>query len=209
MSISPRPSPDILALGPSKRLPAKTALFHAGDEATRFYFIESGAVRVFKTDEQGRELDVARLEDGDFLGEAVAFHQGRYPFSAETARDSVIRTFDRAEIWRSVERSPAAACFFIGLLARKCILLSGRVESLGLKTVRQRLAEYLVRRCAGCPGVIDLPVTKGELARLLGTVAETLSRSLKQMQEDGLIEVRGRAIKIRDCLRLKAEIEPD
>jgi len=209
VSVSPRPGDEILALGLRRSLPAKTALFHAGDEAKSFYFIESGTVRVFKTDEQGRELEVARIEGGDFLGEAIALHGGRYPFSAEAARDSVVRSFDRAEVWRAVDRTSGAARYFVGLLARKCVLLSGRVESLGLKTVRQRLAEYLVQHCAGCPGVIDLSVTKGELARLLGTIAETLSRTLRQMQEDGLIEVRGRAIKIVDCRRLKAEIEPD
>ncbi|MBM3310569.1 MAG: Crp/Fnr family transcriptional regulator [Candidatus Aminicenantes bacterium] len=209
MSGSPRPSAEILALGASKRFSAGTTLFQAGDEAKKFYYLESGAVRVFKTDEQGRELDVAWIEPGDFLGEAVVFHEGRYPFSAEAGRDTAVRVFDKAEVWRGLDRSPAAARFFIGLLARKCVLLSGRVESLGLKTVRQRLAEYLVRNCAGCPGVVELTLTKGELARLLGTVAETLSRTLKQLQEDGLIEVRGREIKVLDCPRLRAEIEPD
>jgi CRP/FNR family transcriptional regulator len=207
VSESPRPGADILSLGLSRRLLAKTTLFQAGDEAKKFYYLESGAVRVFKTDEQGRELDVAWIEAGDFLGEAVVLTEGRYPFSAEAARDTTVRVFDRADVWRGLERSPAAARYFIGLLARKCVLLSGRVESLGLRTVRQRLAEYLVRNCAGCPGVVELSVTKGELARLLGTVAETLSRTLKQLQEDGLIEVRGRTILVADCPGLRAEIE--
>lgn len=209
MSASRKPGPEILSLGVIKRFPAKAILFHPGDPAAGFYYLESGAVRVFKTDEQGRELEIARIEPGDFLGEAVAFVGGRFPFFAEAVRESETRYFGRAEVWRGLERSPAAARFFIGLLAGKCVFLSGRLESLGLRTVRQRLAQYLVQNCSGCPGVVDLSVTKGELARLLGTVAETLSRTLKQMQDDGLIEVRGRAIRIDDCARLRGEVEPD
>jgi CRP-like cAMP-binding protein len=208
MSAGNAPGREILGLGILKRLPAGAILFQAGDPASGFYAIESGAVRVHKIDEQGRALDIARIEPGDFLGEAVSFVEGRYPFSAEAASASEVRFFEREAVWRAVGRSAAAARFFIRLLARKCVLLSGRVESLGLRTVRQRVAEYLIHRCPdSCPGVVELSVTKGELARLLGTVGETLSRTLKQMQEDRLIEVRGRTIRLKDCARLKHEIE--
>ena len=208
MSAGSKLGGEILTLGVAKRFQAGAILFQAGDPALGFFYIESGAVRVNKIDEQGRELDIARLEPGDFLGEAVSFVEGRYPFSAEAASASEVRFFEREAVWRAVERSPAAARFFIRLLARKCVLLSGRVESLGLRTVRQRVAEYLIHCCPGaCPGVVELSVTKGELARLLGTVGETLSRTLKQIQEDGLIEVRGRTIRLKDCARLKHEIE--
>jgi CRP/FNR family transcriptional regulator len=210
VSAARKPGAEILSLGAIKRYPARAVLFHAGDVAKGFFYIESGAVRVYKADEQGRELDVARIEPGDFLGEAVAFAGGRYPFFAEAVRDSEARFFDRAEVWRGIERSPATARFFVGLLADKCLLLSGRVESLAMMTVRQRLAQYLVQNCSGgCAGVVELSVTKGELARLLGTVGETLSRALKQMQEDGLIAVRGRSIRIPDCALLRGEIEAE
>jgi CRP-like cAMP-binding protein len=50
---------------------------------------------------------------------------------------------------------------------------------------------------------VQLDLKKAELARLLGTISETLSRNLKQLQEDGMIEVSGRTIRIKDCSRLK------
>ncbi len=201
-----RPSPRIKSLGTRRSYAAGNLLFLAESPAREFFHIVSGGVRVYKMDEQGRELEVARFGAGDFLGEAVAFAGGRYPFTAEAVKETLALSFDAASILRAVETHPEAARFFIDLMARKCLLLGGRLESLGLRTVRQRLARYLCANCAGTqPCVVNLKMKKGELARLLGTAGETLSRTLRQLQIDGLIEVRGASIRVEDRERLMAE----
>jgi CRP-like cAMP-binding protein len=95
----------------------------------------------------------------------------------------------------------------VDLLARKCVVLSNKIESLGLRTVRQRLIRYLLSRCSGeqtC--LVELKVKKGELAKILGTISETLSRNLKHMQDEGLIEVEGNKITVKDCPALRDEL---
>ncbi len=182
-------------------------LFQAEEQASAFFFILSGEIRVFKMDEQGRELEVTRLGAGDFVGEAFALVHGRYPFFAQAARDARALFFGAEAAERAIAAQPDAARFFVRLLARKCVQLSGRVESLGMKTVRRRLAEFLLSGCrGGGPCVIALPMKKGELAKALGTVGETLSRTLRQMQDDRLIEVEGRTIRVTDCPGLRREI---
>ena len=75
-----------------------------------------------------------------------------------------------------------------------------------MKTVRQRLAAYLLAGCGGAgPCAIALPMKKGDLAKALGTVGETLSRTLRQMQDEGLIRVEGKTIRVIDCLGLRRE----
>jgi len=197
----------IKKLGALKRHPGGAFVFQAEEKAERFFYVQSGQIRVYKLDERGRELEVTRVGAGDFLGEAIAFVGGRFPFFAQAARDSDLIVFEMRPLVRAAETDLAVARFFIELLARKCIILSGRLESLGLRTVRQRLIQYLLSRCSGgrrC--VVDLEIKKGELARLLGTISETLSRNLGQMQEEGLIEVRGAKITIKDCARLRQEL---
>jgi len=197
----------ILNLGREKTLPKGTQLFRDEETADRFYFVRSGEVRVFKLDDQGREFEVARIGQGDFVGEAVALNHGRFPFFAQAVGEIRVLVFDLAAVERAIAADSAAARFFIRLLARKCVRLSARVESLGMRTVRQRLAEYLLSRCGGESGCsIDLPITKGDLARSLGTVGETLSRTLRLMRDEGLIEVKGKMIRVIDCPRLKSEI---
>lgn len=197
----------IKVLGRPKRFHKGEVLFSAQEKADGFYYLESGEIRVFKMDENGREIEVVRLEPGDFLGEAIVFVSSQFPFFAQAVKDSRVLFFDKNDILRSMDRDPLVAKFFVRLLAEKCAVLSQRIESLGLQTVRQRLVHYLLSNCSGeqrC--VIELNVKKVELAKILGTIPETLSRNLKQMQEEGLIEVRGNRIRVLDCWRMRSKL---
>lgn len=180
-------------------------LFHAGDPADGLYYVKTGQVRITKMDEQGREVEVVRLEPGDFFGDAVLFVHKEFPVFAEAVKDSEVFFIERSRLLRDLEEMPGLARDFITLLARKCVTLNRRIEALGLQTVRQRLAQFLLMRCQGESAcTVELDIKKAELARLLGTISETLSRNLKQLQEEGLIEVSGRTIRIRDCPRLRS-----
>jgi CRP-like cAMP-binding protein len=195
----------IRRLGRETRFAKGAALFQADEPASIFYYILSGELRVFKLDEQGRELEVTRIGGGEFVGEAFALRRSRYPFFAQAARDSRALAFPAPAVEKAVASDPSTARYFVRLLAEKCVHLSNRVESLAMRTVKQRVAEFLLSRCGGEGGCrVDLPMSKGELAKSLGTVGETLSRTLRQMREEGLIEVRGKAIRIVDCVGLKA-----
>jgi len=205
MNVLPR---RIEILGAPRTYARGDYLFQAEDQAAGFFHIRSGEIRIFKLDPQGRELEVARLGAGDFLGEAVALVSGRFPFFAQAVRESSVRYFDRQAAVKAMAGDPSAAIFFVELLSRKCVTLSERVESLGLKTIRQRLIQYLLANCGGAGRCdIELRVKKTDLARHLGTISETLSRNLKQMQEDGLIEVRGKTIRVLACTRLRQELD--
>ena len=195
------------ALGVLRRIGRDELLFAAGDPANGFYIIQSGQVRVFKMDDEGREVEVARLGPGETLAEAAAFAAKEFPLFAQAVRDSTVLFFDKDSVLRRIEADPSLAGLFITLLAKKCLTLNRRIESLGLLSVKQRLAQYLLSQCSGrgrC--LVNLSMTKGDLAKLLGTVNETLSRTLKQMREEGTIEVKGGKIMIKDCPALRSEL---
>ena len=194
-------------LGLMKRFQKGETLFSAQDEARGFYYVESGEIRVYKMDEQGREAEVVRLGPGGFLGEAIVFASPVFPVFAQAVTDSVVRFFPKKEVKQEIQKNPGAAMYFVELLAGKCVVLSNKIESLGLRTVRQRLARYILSGCSGDRScIVELKVKKGELAKILGTVSETLSRNLKQMQEEGLIEVKGNKIAVKDCPALRSEL---
>jgi len=197
----------IIELGHSKVYKKDEFLFHADDLAEGFYYLQSGEIRVFKMDEQGKEVEVIRPNPGDFFGEAIVFVQKRYPSYAQAVKDSQVVFFEKNSFFQRLETDPAIGMFFLHLLAKKCIVLNKRIEALELRTVRQRLIQYLVSSCGGDTScVVTLPMKKAELAKLLGTISETLSRNLKQLQEDGLINVERNTIHIKDKLRLNEEL---
>ena len=87
------------------------------------------------------------------------------------------------------------------------IELNQRIETLNLRTVRQRLAQYLLAYCgAERSSTIELTIKKLELAKHLGTISETLSRTFRRLERDGLIAVKSKCIRVLDCGRLKQEL---
>ncbi|MFQ6038902.1 MAG: Crp/Fnr family transcriptional regulator [Candidatus Aminicenantales bacterium] len=199
--------PGLEEIGKLRKFIKGEMLFHAQDKADGFYYVLKGQIRVYRMDEQGKELEVVRLGPGDFLGEAVVFVSDVFPVFAQAVLDTETLFFERSVVEQKVLHEPHLADFFIRLLARKCVALTNRIESLGLRTVRQRLVQYLLARCSGDRACeVELPVKKAELAKILGTISETLSRNLKQMQEEGLIQVKGRLIIIKNCPGLRQEL---
>jgi len=197
----------IAALGVRRSYKKDAFLFLAEEDARGFFYVLSGEVRIFRMGNSGREVEIVHLRPGDFFGEAVAIVSGKFPAFARAAKDTEVLYFKRPAVLRSIQSDPAVAEFFLVLLANKCILLNERIETLNLRTVRQRLAQYLIAHCAAersC--TIELAIKKCELAKHLGTISETLSRTFQRMERDGLIEVRGKRIRVLDCDKLRQEL---
>ena len=193
--------------GQTKQYAKDAHIFHAGDEACGFYHVRSGAVRIYKMDEEGREVEIVRLKPGDFFGEAIVFSGQRFQAYAQAVKDTEVLFFDKNAVFGRIANDLSTARFFLTLLAEKCLTLNERIETLSLRSVRQRLAQYLLSKCSANSACrVELSIKKADLARQMGTVAETLSRNLRAMQEEGLIDVQGRTILIKNCLRLKQEL---
>ncbi len=194
----------IASLGIRKVYRKGAFLFLTQQEARGFFLILNGEVRVFRMDDAGKELEIVRLRQGDFFGEAIALLKGKFPAFARAAQDCEVLFFETQTVFRRMDEDPAVSKLMLLLLARKCQLLNQRIENLGLRTVRQRLAQYLLSFCRGDEACrLELPIKKVELARQLGTISETLSRNLRQLQEEKLIEVSQRAILIKSPKRLR------
>jgi CRP/FNR family transcriptional regulator, dissimilatory nitrate respiration regulator len=194
----------IAGLGFSKKIGRGESLFQAGDRAEGFYRVTAGEIRVYKINREGKEIEVVRLRPGDFFGEAIYFARGTFPAYARAVKDAEVLYFPGRLIADTISRDPSVASLFLEVLARKCLVLNERVEALGLRTVRQRLARFILSRSGDTGGsVFDLEISKAELARQIGTIPETLSRVLRRLGDEGLIEVRGKTVFVKDGARLR------
>ncbi len=99
-----------------------------------------------------------------------------------------------------IEKNPSIALNMLAVLSRRLRQFATQIENLSLKEVPARLAGYLlyIAEEQENEGVVKLPVSKGQLASLLGTIPETLSRIFARMSDEGLIQVEGRSITILD-----------
>ena len=199
---------DIFSYGRKINFPKNALLFSEGAEANGFYYVLTGEIGLFKMDLGGREAEVARLKNGDYLGEVILFAAERFPASARAVKDSSTLFFRKQEINAAIATDPQLTAFFLRLLAQKCLVLNQRIETLAFKTVRQRLLHFLLSRVTqNNNGAIELVDTKAELAKRLGTISATLSRNLAQLENEGLISVSGRRIKIFDRAALQSQLD--
>lgn len=192
----------IAALAVRRRLARREAVFREGDRADGFFVVVSGSVKIFKLSEDGKEQVLHLLEPGQSFAEATIFEGGVFPADAEALEPAELLFIPKRPFLELLERNPKVARGMLAALSRWLKRLTDLVENLALRDVESRfvlfVAEEMRRR--GTPPrdgtVYEIPVGKAVLASRLGTVPETLSRTLKKLQEEGKIRVTGNRIRV-------------
>lgn len=187
-----------IALG--RDYPKGETIFVEGDEGSGFYLVANGLVKVFKASPDGKEQILHILGPGEPFGEVAVFAGRRFPASAEALADSHLLFFPRKAFVSLVSAHPALALNMLAVLSLRLRQFTVQVENLSLKEVPARLAGYLLvlSREQGGKDHVTLSISKGQLASLLGTIPETLSRIFLKMKGQGLIEVSGPIIRLLD-----------
>ena len=175
-------------------------IFFEGDEADGFYIVSSGQIKVFKINPMGKEHILHIFGPGEPVGEVPVFSKQPFPANAEALVKSSTLFFPRKDFVALIENNPSIALNMLAVLSRRLRQFATQIENLSLKEVPARLAGYLlyIAKEQKNEGVVQLPVSKGQLASLLGTIPETLSRIFARMSDEGLIQVEGRSITILD-----------
>jgi CRP-like cAMP-binding protein len=165
------------------------SIFDEGDEGTGFYVVISGRVKIFKLSPEGKEQTLHIFGPGEPFGEVAVFTGRRFPASAEALEETRAFFFARKEFMDLISRDPSLALNMLAVLSQRLRRFSALIESLSLKEVPGRLAAYFLYLQEGKKGGEDLilEISKNQLASLLGTIPETLSRILARMNREGLI----------------------
>ena len=174
-------------------------IFLEGEEGNGFFVVISGKVKVYKLSPDGKEQILHIFGPGEPFAEVPVFAGQRFPANAEALEESRLFFFPRAAFLELIRRHPSLALNMLAVMSRRLRQLAGLVEDLSLKEVPARLAAYILYQSERQQGAVEfeLEIAKGQLASLLGTIPETLSRILAKMVKEGLIESSGPRIKIR------------
>jgi CRP/FNR family transcriptional regulator len=180
-------------------------LFLEGDEATGFYILLRGSIRVYKSSLEGREYTLHRIKPGQIFAEAAVFHGSKYPANCEAINESTVACFAKADFVRLIERNPQMSLKMIASMAAFLRDFNQTIEMLSLKEVSARLATWLLNAAERAhSNQITLPMSKGDLADVLGTVNETLSRNFRKLIDLKALEVSNRDITILNRARLES-----
>lgn len=187
---------EVSAIALVKKYPRAETIFFEGDIAQGFYLVAEGRVKIFKMSFEGKEQILHIFGPGEPFGEVPVFHGQPFPANAFTLIKSTLLYFPRQPFVDLVTGNPSLALNMLAMLSLRLRRFASQIESLSLKEVPGRLAAYLVylaeeqenREC------VTLDIPKGQLASLLGTIPETLSRIFAKMSDEGLIRVEGKDI---------------
>eukprot|EP01035_Chromulina_nebulosa_P032232 gene32232-43034_t len=167
-------------------------LTREGDAAPYVFNITSGSLRVYKLLPDGRRQITGFLFAGDFLGLAIGEH---YVFSADAIEPTTVCRFRKGPFRALVESSPPLEHMLLQRTSHELAAAQNQMLLLGRKTAVERLASFLMdlsdrdRRAGGAGRIIQLPMTRAEIADYLGLTTETVSRVTSRLKLRGVIRL--------------------
>ena len=184
-------------------------IFSEGDDGNGFFIVTSGLVKIYKLSSEGKEHILHVFGPGEPFGEVAVFTGQPFPANAEAIQESHLLFFPKSDFVRLISENPSLSLNMLAVLSVRLRQFAVKIENLSLKEVPGRLAAYLLYLVdeQGAGEVVHLIISKGQLASLLGTIPETLSRVFAKMADQHLINVKGRNITIlnREELEFLAE----
>ena len=196
---------EISAIAIDRQYKRGESIFMEGDRADGFYIVADGQVKIFKTSLEGKEQILHIYGPGNPFGEVPVFSGSRFPANALALVKSHILFLPRNAFVRLITEHPSLSMNMLGELSMRLRQFTVQIENLSLKEVPSRLASYLIvlAKEQEHSDRVTLTISKGQLASLLGTIPETLSRIFAKMSAQNLIRVEGKEIYLLDILGLE------
>lgn len=191
---------ELAAIAVEKNFNRGETIFFEGDIANGFYMVSDGKVKIFKVSPNGKEHILHIFGVGEPFGEVPVFHGRPFPATAEALAKSSVLFFPRQAFVALVEKNASIALNMLAVLSLRLRRFAHQIEGLALQEVPVRLANYLIYLSEEQKNehMVELDISKGQLASLLGTIPETLSRIFAKLNDEGLIRVEGRLIHLLD-----------
>jgi len=200
---------ELATIAVRRRFKKGETLFCEGDQATGFYLLVVGSLKLCRMSHDGREKVLHFVKPRETFAEAAFFGDGRYPAEARAMEDGEALYLPKTGFMELMGRNPSFTLNLVVSLSLMLRQFARQIEELAFADVTSRLASFLIRRAdekaASYGGItyIDLGVKKGELASRLGTASETISRTLRKLKDEGIIEVQGSRVVIHQMEKLQ------
>jgi CRP/FNR family transcriptional regulator len=188
-------------------------LFYEGTRPMGLFCINSGKVKVFKMSSEGKEQILNLAKPGDFLGYRALISEEFYNASATVIEEAAICYIPKANFLEILNTNPK---FFKKMMKAVCHelgVMEDKLVTIAQKSVRERLATTLLmlKETYGMEGdesvLIDIALSREDLANIIGTATETVIRLLSEFKNDRLISLEGKKIKVVNTSGLMKEAD--
>lgn len=186
-----------------RRVERDAYFYHQGDPASAFYILVEGQAKLTEVTSDGQQILVRFVGPGEAMGIIAALSKAVYPLSAQAVDDCLALTWDGEILEQLMERYPRMAIDGLRLVSQRWHELEERFRELATERVERRIAQTLLRlvqqagRKVEAGILIDLPLSRQDLAEMTGTTLYTVSRILSQWEQQNLVELGRERVLIR------------
>ncbi|SDG42213.1 response regulator [Mucilaginibacter sp. P25] len=182
-----------------RQLKKKHILYYEGDNPEGIYLVLEGFVKTFKLVEDGRELVTGLYKAEEYVGINELFTD-KHVDTAEAIDDSVVCLLPKDMIMDLISQYPDISQQFMRILCNNIREKEEQLLQFAYSSVRNRMLQVLLRLQSQFPDHNDFKISRDELAAMAGMATETVSRTLSDFKEEGLIERKGSHIRILDAI---------
>ena len=175
----------------------------AGEECNRLFIVLKGSVKGEMADYTGKTIKIEDIEAPRPLAAAFLFGQNnRFPVTVIANNEVSLLSVDRSEFLKLLQKDQRILTNYLNSISSRAQFLSQRIKFLSFKTIRQKIAHYLLELAGDRLAIVELPLSQSQLAEFFAVTRPSLARALGDMDDEGLIEVHRRTIKILDKAKM-------
>jgi len=179
-------------------------IFLEGEPGEAIYFVKEGKIKIYKSDVEGREYILHIFGPGNIFAETVLFGGDPYPANAEAVEDSVVGVIKNIDLEKLLKKNTDIAFKIIKILSKRLRESQDNIKNLVFRDTYDRTAcalhkmalEHGVKTPNGVE--VEMPITRTELASIVGTSRETVTRMLSEMKRRGIIDMNRQKIIIKN-----------
>jgi cAMP-binding proteins - catabolite gene activator and regulatory subunit of cAMP-dependent protein kinases len=178
----------------------KDLIYEEGTYPYQLYFIAKGKVKIFKTNNFGKELIVNIYKEGEFLGYIPLIQNAVHTESAEALEDCEMRLIPKEDFLSLLHKNTNVAAQLIKMLANNITEKESQLLNMAYNSVRKRVAEALLQLFDRyeSAGKAEITLLREDLASMTGTAKETVIRTLAEFKSDSLLDIKGGRIIVSD-----------
>ena len=168
-------------------------IFTEGNHPIRLYYLEKGKVKISKTNDEGKELIVQIVNEGEFFGYIAMLQNAVYSDNAETLEESEIAAIPKSEFEELMHSNPEVSRKFIKLLANDIAEKEEQLLRIAYNSLRRKVADALLtvyKKYKGSADKFNINLSRDNLAAIAGTATESLIRTLTDFKSEKLIDIK-------------------
>ena len=184
-----------------------TVLYQEGHRITGIYCINKGILKIYKTSIEGKEQVIKFAQKGDVIGYRSVLISEPACTSVKVLEDAVLCYISSHDLYHLLKENSEFGIEMLQIACKELGEANNYLTDIAQKSVKERLAEILLHLKdefgVNNEGIINITLTREELANIIGTATESVIRLLSEFKSQGFIELQGRKIKLKDLAKLK------